>query len=54
LKSQTAVIALLPMTIAGMASAGKNANTPNTTKAGMETSFGDAGRSLNPHQLGVR
>jgi hypothetical protein len=42
------------MTIVGTANAGKNANTPNTIKAGMETSFGDAGRSLNPHQLGVR
>jgi len=42
------------MTIVGTVNAGKNADTPNTTKVGMETSFGDAGRSLNPHQLGVR
>jgi hypothetical protein len=41
------------MTIVGTANAGKNANTPNTTEVGMKTSFGAAGRSLNPHQLGV-
>jgi hypothetical protein len=48
------VIVLLPVTIAGMANAGKNANTHNTNKVGTETSFGDAGRSLKPRQLGVR
>jgi hypothetical protein len=42
------------MTIMGMANAGKNADTPNTIKAGMEAFFGDAERSLKPRQLGVR
>jgi hypothetical protein len=41
------------MTIVGTVSAGKNANTPNTVKARMETFCGAVKESLKPHQLGV-
>jgi hypothetical protein len=42
------------MTIVGTANAGKNVNTPNTTKAHMETFCGAVKKSSKLRQLGVR
>ena len=48
------MIAPLQKTIVGMVNAGHIAVTHRTTDLHMATSFGGAGSSLKPRQLGVR